>query len=1260
MSKEPLTHSDRYVRKTNRVILIIGIITLCVFLFCLMLIGSDDNEGEQKFEFDKSISAETDFGSSNSGLGDNEIVFSDVEEQERPITLEPNPVNMGQIVIGNEAANVLTIGTNSKKAIKILSVDLEDAPAEGFTFESDCAGTELHGDQTCKVTMKWLPTYVNNAQNNFKIIWHETNVSAANAKHDEVPVYGSAVTKDECNYCEGGTSTSVSSSGGKRTRQAIAPDGSILGVIDEDGIVRDAAGNIIGRVDANGLIIDENGNVIGVASSGQLIMDENGNVIGYVDENGIAYDNDGNVIGRVLEDGTVVDMNGNVIGKAAAYGYVYDDDGNIIGRVLADGSVIDANGKVIGRMNANGEVVDFDGNVIGHIAKSGKIATDENGKKLGIVMPDGSVIDEKGDRIGRIDADGNISTKQVIGKKGRAARMALDESGNVIGYLDDNNNVVDFDGKVVGKMQDDGSIVNDEGQVVGKISDEWHDLAVDENGNVIGYSDKDNIIRNNKGEVIGYFDENGSVIGNLDPEEAPIIGEVGSRVTLALDKDGNVIGYIDEDGNVIDFNGNIIGKVNSKGETVDADGNVIGYQGSVANLALDKSGEVIGYVNSNGVVYNKNGEIIAIADIKGNVRNFGQKVIGGVLNTDLLPVTPSGKILGKINNKGEVIDNKKVVGHIRPDRLVTDVTGGKIIAKGISAGYVVNWPCDFSTRLDKDGVIRRFDKETDYKVFADGTVWSSEDEFIGKIIKTGEVYDDTCEYIGRLSSDGYVRDNSGRAVGCVNPDDMVLALDEETPRIIGHVVRPMSVVSIQDWQNIGTIEENGVLLGDNGRAIGCMNGNGDVFDHDRAIIGIAQQPYYAFDIKGKPLGKVGKGGRVKMSGISDAHVGADGLIMDKNLRIVGYTMPEISIFVDAEGKKIGHLFADGVVYNSDGVALDKINGGRTGLYGGKAAALLLPEYVVDMNGNRLGRVNYDSVVTDFNGQRLASINAAGNVFAEDGILLGSTVRRGAARGYDGMFLGYVAADGSVVELADVSGSDGRKYKRGEVTGHVTSDGYVFRDKKIVGEVLPQNIMVDVFAEPVGFSNGYGNISGFDGKITALLPGGGNNQNYTEIHTGIVIDFSGNAIGTALANGQFADSRHVISGRVLADGKVISNEGNFLGEVISGDIVIGNDDRFKGIVGIDGIIRNDGAVMGHILTDGLAVDKQNNIIGRVYTIGSIILSEDGNYIGRLAANGKVISPENKEIGFIKSNGSFVDMDKNVSGYVLPEVARNRRN
>ena len=55
-----------------------------------------------------------------------------------------------------------------------------------------------------------------------------------------------------------------------------------------------------------------------------------------------------------------------------------------------------------------------------------------------------------------------------------------------------------------------------------------------------------------------------------------------------------------------------------------------------------------------------------------------------------------------------------------------------------------------------------------------------------------------------------------------------------------------------------------------------------------------------------------------------------------------------------------------------------------------------------------------------------------------------------------------------------------------------------------------------------------------------------------------------------------------------------------------------------------------------------------------------MNSEGKYVGRLNAKGIVVDEYGKDGGYIKNNGSFVDMDKKISGYALPEVAKNRRN
>ena len=1413
MSKGPLTRADKYVKKTDKIFLFIGIISLLLFIFVFMLATSGtEEEKEVTMIENEGISAETKIDAVNQEIP-NEVEFDNPEEEDRPITLSPLELNMGQIVLGNEATNVLTIGTNGKREIRILSVELEDAPFEGFSYDaSNCQNKELRGKLTCMVTTRWEPTVAANVQSNFKIIWHETNVSAQNAKHDEVTVRGSAVTKENCNYCDttgsGESAEDVGVEGG--VRQAVGPDGRIIGITGNDGIVRDSNNREIGRVNADGMIVDAEGNIIGVASNSKLLVDDNGNVIGYIDANGVAYDNDGNVIGSMLADGTVVDSNGKSIGKAIESGVVVDANGNIIGRVLADGTVVDHDGNLIGRVNENGEVVDVNGTVIGRVAKAGEVVTDADGNVIGVIMPNGDVVDADGNVIGHTNPDGTITTREKIGVRGGQAQMVFDDAGNIIGYIDKDGRAKDFNGNTIGKVDANGNIIDKNGKIIGHVSDEWRDLAVDEDGNVFGYIDDENKVHDNEGDIIGFVDKEGNIIGNKP--KISVIGTVGEKVKLVVDDQGNVIGYIgedgvahdldgsvigsvdadgnvvdvdgnvigyqrelavddqgnaigyiDADGNVMDFDGNIIGHTDGNGNILDADGNIIGRRGEM-RIAIDKDGKIMGFVDGKGVAHGFDGsflgtadgngqiirkdysgdiigrsgearetvvgedgkirgyieddgnvmdlngkrigrvddsgniidddgnilgnngknaalaidgegnvfgyidddglvrngdEIVGIVDVAGNIRTIGRRIIGGIIDKNWLPITPAGNLLGVMNNRGEIISQQRIVGKMRPSGLATDLSGAKILAKGVKHGYIVNWGCDYSLKLDKDGVIRREGKETGYQVYPDGTVWTPEGTFAGREMMTGSVYDDDCSYVGEAAADGYVRDINNQEIGCLNPDGTVLDLDE--PRIKGHLVRKSFVVSATTWKPVGMLDESGLLRNEQGETIGCADSHGDVYDADKAYIGKVSDAKYAYGFDGRILGVIDQTGHIALADGRSAYVGINNLIMDRTNKIYGYAVPEINILVDSAGRKIGHLFPDGIVYDKSGGVVDNINSGNIGYYNGVIAKSVIPAYVVDDNGNMVGRVSYDLKVVDYKGARVGRVNAKGQMFDDSGRLAGGVVKNGSVRGYDGTYLGYVVSTGKVVELENIRDSMDRKYRRGEITGQVTPDGFVVKDDKIIGEVLPESVMVNVYGNPVGLTNSLGLIVGYNRKeIALLLPGGGNNSNLVALQSGAAINSAGEIIGTVAENGEYLDTKHVVSGRITSDGKIISSTGKFLGEVVNGDIVIGNDDIIKGIVGFDGKIFYNDAVIGRILTDNLAIDTQNNIIGHVYVIGNTVLADNGEYIGRLSANGRVITGKNSEIGYLKSNGSFIDVDKNVSGYSLPEVARNRRN
>lgn len=240
MARDNLTHSEKYIKKTNRIILTIGITSLIIFIFGVILLIKSNRSVDDYEEPVFTDNADVLNMEEASPLTQN-IEFGTIDG-EIPLTATPDPVLMGQVILGTDAKNVLTLGTNGKAAIKILSVELAEPPADGFTFHNGCVNKTLSGEETCHITMNWVPVVAGNVQNNFVITWHEVNLGQENAKAAKVPVTGNAVNKEDCTLCENViTDAGVSPAEPKITRSAVGPDGKVIGTVDEDGYVRDAA-----------------------------------------------------------------------------------------------------------------------------------------------------------------------------------------------------------------------------------------------------------------------------------------------------------------------------------------------------------------------------------------------------------------------------------------------------------------------------------------------------------------------------------------------------------------------------------------------------------------------------------------------------------------------------------------------------------------------------------------------------------------------------------------------------------------------------------------------------------------------------------------------------------------------------------------------------------------------------------------------------------------------------------------------------------
>ena len=187
------------------------------------------------------------------------------------------------------------------------------------------------------------------------------------------------------------------------------------------------------------------------------------------------------------------------------------------------------------------------------------------------------------------------------------------------------------------------------------------------------------------------------------------------------------------------------------------------------------------------------------------------------------------------------------------------------------------------------------------------------------------------------------------------------------------------------------------------------------------------------------------------------------------------------------------------------------------------------------------------------------------------------------------------------------------------------------------------------------------IDNEDNIVTTILPGGTSNKNYNVLKRGVILNYSGRVIGQVVADGSVISNDNVKIGHILNSGQAVNDKGILIGEVVEDDIVINENDQVVGFINAEGkVLDKEKSTIGKIISSNLVVDNNGKILGHSYKIGANILGNDGKFLGRLSPNGTIYSLTNGKIGYLKSNGSYVNIRNKVSGYVLDEVAQNRRN
>ena len=182
MSEENITTSDQYLKKTNRVILTIGLVSLFLFLVGVIVLSSGGDQIQENLDPQFTDNANVLDTGANAST-DNAMDFGLTPDRGPPLTYTPSSVDLGQVLIGTEANAVITVGTNGKVSIEIVSVELAEPPSEGFNFDNKCKSElVLSGEATCNIAITWAPLTAKSIQNNFIVTWREKGFGAAQNK----------------------------------------------------------------------------------------------------------------------------------------------------------------------------------------------------------------------------------------------------------------------------------------------------------------------------------------------------------------------------------------------------------------------------------------------------------------------------------------------------------------------------------------------------------------------------------------------------------------------------------------------------------------------------------------------------------------------------------------------------------------------------------------------------------------------------------------------------------------------------------------------------------------------------------------------------------------------------------------------------------------------------------------------------------------------------------------------------------------------
>ncbi len=459
-----------------------------------------------------------------------------------------------------------------------------------------------------------------------------------------------------------------------RPDSVIDYNGNIIGVVSANGQVGNYNNDFFGCADSFGRLYKDNGELVGRIIEYEPVMDFNSRIIGRSIADGTVVDDGGRVIGYMQPDDNVNSKVGQPLGELFRYKVAFNNRGQYLGRVQADAKVLNDANQEVGQVNRDGYVMSKEQKI--GFALYDFYIYNSSDQAIGYLTKTGEVLNFNNKNIGRIHKGFLVDQDEKVIGRGRRSYNLRDNTNNVIGILQFDGRLVNAQNQELGTINEKGEIISSDGKVIAQANKLQYynkpalEVVIDDKGNIVGYLDEDGNVVNKEGTVIGYKNSTGELVDDNGKK----LGRVADLQKI-FDTDGNLVGYVKSDGTAVDQDGKTIGRLNDDGTVSDASNNLIGgigldwyerakpkkepvaktdvpnigdpvedkesgltadsnnqYRRSL-NIALTPDGEYLGEIREdgkvinkqgeevgtkmpNGLIINKDGELVGVADIK--------------------------------------------------------------------------------------------------------------------------------------------------------------------------------------------------------------------------------------------------------------------------------------------------------------------------------------------------------------------------------------------------------------------------------------------------------------------------------------------------------------------------------------------------------------------------------------------------------------------------------------------------------------------